>query len=149
VLAYRFTENRQFVANTDRNYIFLSRDPHISDQLYIMVPYMSCYNFLKNSNFRSKSIGVSLRFYQKSPVCDNNWPKLCILDWVPYQSFYGFSKSPGLRFYWKLPCSKNWPKLHISWSWPSYLGSDILNGLIYDFLRVLQKFKFLLKIHTC
>jgi hypothetical protein len=27
---------------------------------------------LKKSNFHSKSIGVSLQFYQKSPVCGKN-----------------------------------------------------------------------------
>jgi hypothetical protein len=33
-----------------------------------MVPYMNFYGFSKNSNFRSKSIGVSLRFYRKLSV---------------------------------------------------------------------------------
>jgi hypothetical protein len=33
-----------------------------------MVVYVSFYVFSKISNFRSKSIGVSLWFYRKSPV---------------------------------------------------------------------------------
>jgi hypothetical protein len=49
-------------AKTDRNSIFLGRDRHMMDRLYITVPYISFYGFWKNSNFRSKSIGVSLRF---------------------------------------------------------------------------------------
>jgi hypothetical protein len=31
VLAYGFTKNSQFAAKTDRNSIFLCRDPHIPD----------------------------------------------------------------------------------------------------------------------
>jgi hypothetical protein len=61
--AYGFTVNRQFAAKTDRNSVFLGRDPHILDRLYIMVLYLSFHGF---SNFRSKSVCVSLRFYRKS-----------------------------------------------------------------------------------
>jgi hypothetical protein len=61
-VSLRFTENRQFRAKTDRNSVFLGRCPHIVNRLYIMVPYMSFYRFWTNSNFRSKSVGVSLRF---------------------------------------------------------------------------------------
>jgi hypothetical protein len=45
VLAYGFTENRQFRSVTDRNSVFLGRDPHIVDWLSIMVPYMIFYGF--------------------------------------------------------------------------------------------------------
>jgi hypothetical protein len=45
LLAYGFTVNRQLPAKTDRNSVFHSRDPHIPDWLYIMVPYMSFYGF--------------------------------------------------------------------------------------------------------
>jgi hypothetical protein len=45
VLAYGISENRQFAAKTDRNSIFLGRDPHIPDRLYIVVSYMSFYWF--------------------------------------------------------------------------------------------------------
>jgi hypothetical protein len=45
VLAYGFTENHQFMAKTDRNSVFLGRDPHILDRLYIMISYMSFYGF--------------------------------------------------------------------------------------------------------
>jgi hypothetical protein len=67
--AYGFTENRQFAAKTDQNSEFLGRDPNIPNRLYIMVSYMSFYEFSKFSNFRLKFISVSLRFYRKSPVC--------------------------------------------------------------------------------
>jgi hypothetical protein len=112
VLAYGFTENRQFATKTNWNSIFLHPDPHILDRLYIMVPYMSSYGFWKISKFPSKSIGVSLRFYQKSPICNKNRQKLCI-----------------------------------SWSLPSYCGSVIYNGLVYELLQVL-KIKILLKYFT-
>jgi hypothetical protein len=85
VLADGSTKNGQFRAKTDRNWVFLGRDPHIADRLYIIVPYMSFYGFWKNSNFRSKFIGVTLRFCRNSPVWAENWPKLSICwSWTPY-----------------------------------------------------------------
>jgi hypothetical protein len=42
---------------------------------------------------------------------------------------------------------KNWLKLRISWSWPLYCESVIHNGPVFQFLRVLKKFTFLLEIH--
>jgi hypothetical protein len=60
VLAYGFSENCQFPQKLTET-VFLGRDPHIMDQLYIMVPYMSFYGFLKFSNFCPKSLGVILR----------------------------------------------------------------------------------------
>jgi hypothetical protein len=75
---------------------------------------MSFYRFWKNSNFHSKSVGVSLRFYRKSTV----W-------------------------------GKNWSKLSISWLWPPYCQSVIHNGPIYEFLQILKKLKFSLKIRSC
>jgi hypothetical protein len=44
-LAYGFSENGQFGAESDRNKVFLGRDPHIADQLYIMVLYTYFYRF--------------------------------------------------------------------------------------------------------
>jgi hypothetical protein len=111
VLAYGFTINRQFAAKTDRNSIFLGCDPHIPDRLYIMVLYLSFHGF---SNFRSKSVCVSLQFYRKSSVC-----------------------------------SKNWPKLRVSWVWPPYSGSVIHNSLVFEFWRGFKIFKFSLKIRWC
>jgi hypothetical protein len=35
VLAYGFSENHQFTEKTDRNSVFLYRDPHILDLLYL------------------------------------------------------------------------------------------------------------------
>jgi hypothetical protein len=54
------------MAKTDRNSIFHGRDPHIPDWLYIMVSYMILYGFKKIQNFRPKSIGIGLQFWQKS-----------------------------------------------------------------------------------
>jgi hypothetical protein len=61
---------------------------------------MSFYEFSYISNFRSKSIGVGLWFYRKSPVCEKNVFLSCeahILDrlyiMVPYMSLYGFKKN--------------------------------------------------------
>jgi hypothetical protein len=45
VLAFGFTEKRQFVAKTDQNSVFLGRDPRIPDRLYIMVLYIRFYGF--------------------------------------------------------------------------------------------------------
>jgi hypothetical protein len=80
-VSLRFTKNRQFWAKTEQNSVFLGHDTHIADKLYITVSYMIFYGFSKNSNFRSKSIGVSLRFYKKSTVLDKNWSKLRI-SWL-------------------------------------------------------------------
>jgi hypothetical protein len=41
VLAFGFTKKRQFVAETDRNSVFLGREAHIPDWLYIMVLYIN------------------------------------------------------------------------------------------------------------
>jgi hypothetical protein len=115
-------------------------------------------------------MGVSLWVYRKLPV----WGKT---DWnsvfpgrdprianrlpitVPYFIFYGFwkishfcSKSMGvsLRFYRKLPVwGKNWSKLRISQAWPPYCESVIYNGPVFQFLRVLKNFTFLLEIQGC
>jgi hypothetical protein len=123
VLAYGFTENCQFGAKTDRNSVFLRRDPRIANRLSITVPYFNFYGFWKISHFCSKSMGVSLRFYRKLPVWDKTDrnsvfpgrdPRIAnrLLITVPYFIFYGFwkishfcSKSMGvsLRFYQKLP----------------------------------------------
>jgi hypothetical protein len=45
VLGYDSSENRQFGALTDRNLVFLGRDSHIADRLYITVPYNNFYRF--------------------------------------------------------------------------------------------------------
>jgi hypothetical protein len=45
VLAYGFSKNSQFVAKINRSFIFIGRDPHILNRLYIIVLYMSFYVF--------------------------------------------------------------------------------------------------------
>jgi hypothetical protein len=47
VLAYGFSENYKFTEKTDRNSVFIGREPHILDRLHIMVTYISFYGFLK------------------------------------------------------------------------------------------------------
>jgi hypothetical protein len=51
VLAYGFTENHQLLVKTDRNSLFLGRDPHIPSWLYNMVTYMSFLGLKKNQIF--------------------------------------------------------------------------------------------------
>ena len=80
VLPYGFTENRKFGAKMDRNSVFLGREPRIADWLSITASYMYFYGFWQISHFRSKCIGVGLRFYRKSPVSVKNWPK-CRISW--------------------------------------------------------------------
>jgi hypothetical protein len=102
VLVNGFSKNRQFGAKTVQNSVFLGRDPHIADRLYITAPYMSFDQFWKNSNFHSKSVGVSLRFCRKSLVWGKNWPKLSISwSWPPY---YGLDihNCPVYEFLWVL-----------------------------------------------
>jgi hypothetical protein len=170
VLAYGLTKNCQFGGKTDRNSIFLSRDPRIANRLSIMVPYFNFYGFWKFSHFCSKSKGVSLRFYRncqfgaktnRNSVFLGRDPRIAnrLSITVLYFNFYGFwnflhfcSKSKGvsLRFDQKLPVrGKNWSKLRISWSWPPYYESVIYNGPVFQFLLVLKIFTFLLKIQMC
>jgi hypothetical protein len=113
---------------------------------------------------------LDFRCYRKSPVCGKNWLKLRISwSWPPYSrsvihnshvyDFYRLwiflnfrSKSIGvsMRFYKKSPLyNKNWPKLHISLSWPPNSVSVIHNGHVYEFSWVIKNFKFSLKIHRC
>jgi hypothetical protein len=113
-LAYDFTENRKFGAKTNWNSIFLGQDPCSAKRLSITVPYLNFYGFRKILHFRSKFIGVSLRFYRKLP------------DW-----------------------GKNRSKLCISWSRPPYSESVIYNAPVFQFLRVLKNFTFLLEIQRC
>jgi hypothetical protein len=170
VLAYGLTENCQFGAKTDRNSIFLDRDPRIANRLSITVPYFNfywfwrishfsrnpkvlAYGFTKNGQFGAKTDQNSL-FLGRNPRIAN---RLSIK--VSYFNFYGFwnishfcSKSNGvsLRLYRKLPVSgQNWSKLHISWSRPPYCESVFYNGPVFQFLRVLKNFTFLLEIQRC
>jgi hypothetical protein len=84
-VSLRFYRNCQFGAKTNRNSIFLGRDPRIANRLSITVPYFNFYGFWKFSHFCSKSMGVSLRFDQKLPVRGKNWSKLRISwSWPPY-----------------------------------------------------------------
>jgi hypothetical protein len=45
VLAFGFIKKRKFKAKTDRDSVFLGRDPQILDRLYLMVMYISFYGF--------------------------------------------------------------------------------------------------------
>jgi hypothetical protein len=105
MLAYGFTENCQFGEKTDRNSVFLNRDPHIVDQLYITVSYMSFMSFEKNQIFAQNSLVLAYSFtenHQLGAKIDRNSVFLCrdphITDrlyiTVSYMSFYGFKKNP-------------------------------------------------------
>jgi hypothetical protein len=164
VLAYCFAENSQFWAKTDRNSVFLGHDPGIVNRLSITVPYFNfhifarnpkvlAYCFAENSQFWAKTNRNSV-FLSHDPGIVN---RLSIT--VPYFNFHGFwkfshfcakSKGVRIRFYRKLPVwGKNWPKLRISWLWPPYCESVIYNGPVFQFLRVLKNFTFLLEIQRC
>jgi hypothetical protein len=47
VLAFGFTEKHHFMVKTDRNSVFLGREPHISDRLHIIALYIIFYGFEK------------------------------------------------------------------------------------------------------
>jgi hypothetical protein len=86
VLAYDFTENQQFVTKTDRNNVFLGRDPHIADRLYRTVPYMSffalkkikflykihvlAYDFAENRQFVAKTDRNSVFLIRDPHIAD-------------------------------------------------------------------------------
>jgi hypothetical protein len=170
VLTYGFTENCQFGAKTDWNSVFLDRDPRIANRLSITVPHFNFYGFWKISHFCSKSKGVSLRFYRKLPVwgqkltetpyflvvtpyCESVIYNDLVFQFLRVWKFSHFcseSKGVSVRFYRKLPVwGKNWMKLRISSSWPLYCKSVIYNGPVFQFLRVLKNFTFLLEIQRC
>jgi hypothetical protein len=170
VLAYGSTKNCQFGEKTDRNSVFLGRDPRIVNRWSITVPYIHFYGFWKISHFCSKSKGVAYDYTENCQFrvkTDQNSiflgrdPRIVnrLSIMVPYFNFYGFwknshfcskSKCFSLRFYRKLPVwGKNWSKLHISGSWPPYCESVIYNGPVFQFLWGLKIFTFLLEIHGC
>jgi hypothetical protein len=104
VSAYGFTENQQFAVKTDRNYIFLGRDPHMLDQLYTMVPYKSFIDFQKNQIFAQNPMILAYGFTENSQFTaktDRNFiflgrdPHITNLQYlmVQYMSFYGFQKN--------------------------------------------------------
>jgi hypothetical protein len=138
-VSLRFYRKWPVWGKTDRNSVFLGRDPHIANRLSITVRYFNFYGFWKISHFCPKSMGVSLRFYRKLPVWGKTDRNSVFLGrdprtvnrlsiTVPYLNFYGFwkishfcPKSMGvsLRFYQKLPVwGKNWQKHRISWADP-------------------------------
>jgi hypothetical protein len=105
----RFSKNRQLATKTVQNSIFLGRDPHIIDHLYIMVPYMSFYGFFKkNLIFTQNPLLLAYGFSKnhrftsntdRNSVFSSRGPhflyRLYIM--VPYISFYGFKKKSNLR----------------------------------------------------
>jgi hypothetical protein len=103
------------------------------------VLYIVVLRFLKISIFGSKPKGVSLGFYRKMSVCNENWPKIIFypreghiiarLDiMVLYTNFFwGFKKywvsaqtTKGFAFGFTEKClftAKNEPKIYISAPW--------------------------------
>jgi hypothetical protein len=59
----QFYRKHQFTTKTDIKSIFLDREVHILDQLYVMVLYITFLDFNFFSNFDSKSTCVSFQFY--------------------------------------------------------------------------------------
>jgi intracellular septation protein A len=169
-VAYGFTKNCQFRGkNWSKLRISWSWPPYYESVIYNGPVYeFICvwkkftfsvkihgwaYGVTENCQFGAKTDRNSV-FSGRDPHIAN---RLSIM--VPYFIFYGFwkishfcSKSKGvsLQFYRKLPVwGKNWQKLRISWSWPPYCESVIYNGHVFQFLRILKIFTFLLEIHGC
>jgi hypothetical protein len=103
VLVYDITENCQFGAKTDRNSLFLGRDPCIASRLSITVPYFNFYGFWKIPHFCSKSKGVAYGISEncqfraktdRNSVFLGRDPRIANLlsITVPYFNFYGFWK---------------------------------------------------------
>jgi hypothetical protein len=153
VLAFSFIKKHQFAIKTNRNSLFLGRETHILDQLYIIVLYISFYEF-KKIKFWHKIRRCWLRFYQKRQfVIKTDWNSLIlghkahvrnqvyiIFMYISFYEFWKFSnfglKSKGVSFgsYRKaLVCDKNWQKLYIYWPWSINFESVIHNGYIYKF----------------
>jgi hypothetical protein len=168
-VSLRFYRKLPVWGQTDRNSVFPGRDPRIVNRLPITVPYFIFYWFWKISHFCSKSMGVSLRFYQKLPVwgkTDRNSiflgrePRIAnrLSITVPHFNFYGFwkishfcSKSMGVsqRFYWKSPV---WGKTDWNSVFPGrdpHFANRLPITVPYFIFRVLKNFTFLLEIHRC
>jgi hypothetical protein len=111
LLVFCFIGKRQFAAKTDRNSVFLGREAHIPNWLYIMVLYNFFYRLSNIWNFDLKSNGVSIWFYSKTIVCGKNWPKLHI-SW-PWSSYsrMGIHNGPIYKFLWVFKKFKFWVKI--------------------------------------
>jgi hypothetical protein len=101
VLAFGFTEKRQFAAKTDRNSVFLDRKADILDRLHIVIPFVSFYSFKKIQILAQNPKGLGFSFTEKwqfAAKTDQNSVFLghktqilnCLHIMVPYISFYGF-----------------------------------------------------------
>jgi hypothetical protein len=112
VLTFSFTEKRRIAARSDQNSIFPRCEAHILDQLYIMPMYIKFNEFLKISNFGSKSKHVRAQFYQKIPVSGKNRLKLCI-SWS-WRSYSGsvIHSVPLDKFLRILKILKFWLKIY-------------------------------------
>jgi hypothetical protein len=121
--------------------------------IFARYPEVLAYGFTENWKFGAKTERNSVFLGRDTRIAN----RLSIT--VLYFNFHGFwkfshfcSKSMGvrIRFYRKLPVwGKNGPKLYISCSWPPYYESVIYNGPVFQFLRVLKIFTFLLEIQKC
>jgi hypothetical protein len=101
VLDYGFSKNCYVGAKPDKNSVFLGRDPHILDQLYILVSYMSFYGFEKNQSFAQNLKVLDYGFSESRQFAakiDRNSVFLGYEPHIPdrlyimvsYMSFYGF-----------------------------------------------------------
>jgi hypothetical protein len=100
VLAYGFTKNRKFGGkNWPKLRISWSWPPYCESVIY-NGPVFEFLRVFKKSHFLSKSMGVSIRFYRKSHVWGENWPKLRISwSWPPYCESFIY-KGPVFEFLW-------------------------------------------------
>jgi hypothetical protein len=110
-----FTNIASLGAKTDWNSIFLDQDLHITDCLYIKVPYTHFYKFF----FKIKLSLQIHRFYRKSSVWSLNWPKLHISwSWTLY---YGSVIDNGPRIWFFMVFKKLKISLKIHRCYPMIL----------------------------
>jgi len=101
VLAFGFTEKGNFVAKTDWDSVFLGRDTHIPDWLYITVLYISFYRFKKIQILAQNPKVLAFGFTEKRKFVAKTFWNSVFLGHDPnipdrlyimllYISFYGF-----------------------------------------------------------
>jgi hypothetical protein len=85
--AFDFIKKRQFVVNTDQNSVFLRREAHIPNLLYIKVIYVSFMGFLKIQSLDQNLKMLTFGFTENTSLCQKHT-----------KTSYFFAVRPILRF---------------------------------------------------
>ena len=106
-------------------------------------PKVLAYSFTENCQFGAKTDQNAV-FLCRDPRISifMGFEKFNIYPRNPKVLAHGFTKNCHFG-------GKNRSKLRISWSRPLYYKSVIYNGSLFQFLRVLKNFTFLLEIQRC